>query len=92
MDVPDSSIASGWLSITVRDTGIGIAADQFEFIFELFTQADASLTRSYQGAGIGLALARSLARLHGGTIHVESRVDQGSTFTLILPVADEPVT
>jgi signal transduction histidine kinase len=92
MDVPDSSIASGWLSITVRDTGIGIAADQFEFIFELFTQADASLTRSYEGAGIGLALARSLARLHGGTIHVESRVDQGSTFTLILPVADEPVT
>ena len=92
MDVPDSGIASGWLSITVRDTGIGIAADQFEFIFELFTQADASLTRSYEGAGIGLALARSLARLHGGTIHVESQLDQGSTFTLILPVADEPVT
>lgn len=92
MDVPDSGIAPGWLSITVKDKGIGIAADQFGFIFELFTQADASLTRSYEGAGIGLALARSLARLHGGTIHVESQLDQGSTFTLILPVADEPVT
>ena len=91
MDVPDSSAASSWLSITVTDTGIGIAEDQFEDIFQLFTQGDSSLTRSYEGAGIGLALARSLARLHGGTLHVESELDRGSTFTLILPIAEAAV-
>ena len=89
-DIPNLGSAGGWLSISVADTGIGISADQHENIFELFTQADGALARAYEGAGLGLALARSLARLHGGTIQLESEPDKGSTFTLILPTTDEP--
>ncbi len=91
-EIPDAAAVSEWITISVRDTGIGVPEDQFEHIFGLFTQADGSLTRPYEGAGIGLALARSLVRLHGGTITFESIVDEGSTFSLILPVADEPIT
>jgi signal transduction histidine kinase len=88
IETPDTGGASGWLSISLADTGI--AEDQYEQIFGLFTQADGSLSRAYEGAGIGLALARSLARLHGGAITLRSQPDQGSTFTLILPITDEP--
>ena len=91
VETADTSSHGGWLIIEVKDTGIGIPADQQEQIFGLFTQADASLARPYEGAGIGLALARSLARLHGGTIHVLSEVEKGSTFSLIIPI-DAPPT
>ena len=86
-DLPKASAAAGWLLIHVQDTGIGIPEGQLEHIFGLFTQADASFSRPYEGAGIGLALARSLARIHGGTIQVQSVPTQGSTFTLILPLS-----
>jgi len=85
---PPAASVDGWLHITVRDTGIGIAEDDRERIFNLFEQADGSLTRSHEGTGIGLALALGLARLHGGTIRVEGGRDRGSAFTLIVPVAD----
>jgi CheY-like chemotaxis protein/two-component sensor histidine kinase len=76
--------------IRVRDTGIGIAADQLPRIFEMFTQLDTSLERSVSGLGIGLTLAKNLVELHGGTIKVHSAgAGQGSEFVVRLPVSAE---
>jgi signal transduction histidine kinase/CheY-like chemotaxis protein len=72
--------------ITVRDTGIGIAEDQLELIFDEFKQADGSNSRRFGETGLGLAIARKYARLLGGEITVESVLGQGSVFTLSLPV------
>ena len=73
--------------IRVQDTGIGIAADQQERIFEPFVQVRADLTRPHEGAGLGLAISRDLARGMGGDLTVESVLGSGSTFTVTLPRA-----
>jgi CheY-like chemotaxis protein len=73
------------LVFEVRDTGIGIAPQQREVIFASFRQLDIGLARSYEGLGLGLALARKLANLMDGTISVESALGEGSRFTLRLP-------
>jgi PAS domain S-box-containing protein len=71
--------------ISLSDTGLGIAADQLERVFEPFVQVDARLTRTQHGVGLGLAISRDLARGMGGDITAESTLGVGSTFTLTLP-------
>jgi len=68
------------LHTTVRDTGIGIPAEKLDRIFDVFQQADGSITRKYGGAGLGLSISRQIARLMGGDVWAESQVDRGSTF------------
>ncbi|QFS88769.1 MULTISPECIES: MHYT domain-containing protein [unclassified Marinobacter] len=74
------------VAILIEDTGIGIAADRIDTIFEPFTQADASMTRRFGGTGLGTTIARQLAELMGGQIAVTSALGQGSTFRVSLPL------
>ncbi|KXK14114.1 MAG: putative two-component hybrid sensor and regulator [Chloroflexi bacterium OLB14] len=78
--------ADSIFKIDVSDTGIGMNAEALSKIFEEFQQADSSTTRKYGGTGLGLSISRNLAHLLGGDLTVVSEVDQGSTFTLTLPI------
>jgi signal transduction histidine kinase len=71
--------------ISVQDTGIGIAEQDRDKVFEDFRQADSSVTRENGGAGLGLSICRRLAAILGGRIELHSRLGQGSTFTLVIP-------
>nr|CRH07390.1 putative histidine kinase Containing HAMP, HisKA, HATPase_c, 2 response regulator receiver domain and Hpt domain [Candidatus Magnetococcus massalia] len=70
------------LSLYVRDSGIGMSQEQVDKMFQSFSQADTSVTRKYGGTGLGLSISKRLAEMMGGTIRVESRLNQGSTFHL----------
>ena len=79
---------TGWLSLDVEDTGIGIASQHLDRIFDPFAQADASTTRRFGGTGLGTTITRQLAELMGGTISVRSTVGVGTTFTVRLPLPE----
>lgn len=80
----------GALRFSVRDTGIGIPADKLGTIFESFSQADQSTTRTHGGTGLGLSIARQLVAAMGGKLEVTSTLGQGSTFSFALPIASVP--
>ena len=73
--------------IDVADTGVGIAVDQFERIFDPFVQVQSGTTRTSEGVGLGLAISRDMARQMGGDVYVKSELGNGATFTLALPQA-----
>ncbi|WP_088228368.1 response regulator [Desulfosporosinus sp. FKB] len=72
------------LQIDVQDTGIGISEEDMQHLFQVFSQADASTTRKYEGTGLGLVISRRILGLMGGSITVDSKLNKGSTFTITL--------
>lgn len=85
-NAPDGEdAAAGWIVMRVADDGMGIAPEELDQIFELYKQAGQSANRRYRGTGLGLAVVRDLTELHGGTVTEESRVKEGSTFTVRIP-------
>ncbi len=83
-------LANGTVEIAISDTGIGIAADDHDAIFEEFRQVGTDYARKREGTGLGLTLARRFVELHGGRLWVKSELGRGSTFTFTLPV-EQPV-
>jgi two-component system, OmpR family, sensor histidine kinase BaeS len=77
----------GWVTVSVSDTGAGIAPKDLPNVFDHFYKADRSRQRGHGGAGIGLAMVKRLVELHGGTVWVKSRKGKGTTFYFTLPVA-----
>ena len=75
-----------YITIIVKDTGIGIPEDKQQMVFERFRQADKKSIRNHEGSGIGLSLVKSLVELHGGSISVQSKPGCGTEFTILLPV------
>ena len=79
----------GQAVLTVRDTGVGIPSEELPQMFERFHRIERSRGRTQEGAGIGLALVQELSKLHGGTVDVESVLDQGSTFRVTIPLGKQ---
>ena len=80
-----ASRRNGRLEVTVADTGVGIAAEDHQAVFEEFRQLGRDYTKKSEGTGLGLALTRKFVELHGGSIRLESEPGKGSTFTFTLP-------
>jgi signal transduction histidine kinase len=80
---------SGWIELSVVDTGIGMTPDQLAKLFQEFSQAEASTAKKYGGTGLGLAITRKLARMMGGDVTVTSEHGKGSVFTVILPASPQ---
>ncbi len=87
-----ASVKDEAIEVRVSDTGIGIPAEKFDTIFQLFEQVDASTQREYGGTGLGLPISKQLVELHGGTIRVESTPGEGSHFIFTLPMSHDKAT
>jgi signal transduction histidine kinase len=81
-----------WVSISIRDDGIGIPASEIHSIFEPFRRASNTTEGSISGTGLGLASARQIIEQHGGSITVDSEEHAGSTFTVLLPLDSDSAT
>ena len=79
------------LRIEVEDNGIGIKEDNLHKIFDKFVQLDSNMTRKNEGTGIGLSIVKSFVELHNGNISVESKINEGSIFTVDLPIVNEEI-
>lgn len=88
----EARLAENWIDLSVSDTGIGISPENLERLFNPFIQVDSSLTRQYEGTGLGLVLVKNLTELQGGQVRVTSTVGQGSCFTISLPWLPEAST
>jgi signal transduction histidine kinase len=86
----DTLAEGGEIRIAVRDRGVGISEQDRKHIFDRFYRADGEISKRVKGAGLGLSLVRYIVTAHGGTVECQSRVDEGSTFTIRLPIT--PVT
>jgi signal transduction histidine kinase len=82
----------GQVEVSVTDTGIGIAADDLEAVFEEFRQVGTDYAKKHEGTGLGLTLSRKFVELHGGRLWVKSQLGQGSTFAFTLPVEPWPAS
>jgi signal transduction histidine kinase len=87
-----ASLVDGQAQVAVADTGVGIAPEDHEAVFEEFRQVGTDYARKREGTGLGLALARKFVELHGGTLRVTSQLGEGATFTFTLPVTPWPVS
>jgi signal transduction histidine kinase len=83
-----TSANGGDVRIWVRDTGSGISTEDQEVIFERFKRGS-DAHRRYRGGGLGLAIVKTVAEAHGGHVELESRLGEGSKFTMVIPVASE---
>src|SRR5207344_2735204 len=85
----EATLGDSAVIVSVTDTGIGIAREDQEVIFEEFRQVGSNYAQKREGTGLGLALTRKFVELHGGKIWVESEVGKGSTFTFTLPISSD---
>ncbi len=81
-------VQSSFLRIAITDTGIGIAPEHINKLFQPFIQIDSALNRQYQGTGLGLVLVKRIVELHGGQVHLTSQLGSGSCFTIDVPCAE----
>ncbi|MGF1460904.1 MAG: PAS domain S-box protein [Leptolyngbyaceae cyanobacterium] len=87
-ETADTQTGDRYIAVSVADTGIGIGPEDLPKLFQPFVQVDSSLNRQYSGTGLGLSLVKQLVELHGGYVDVTSQLEQGSCFTLYLPIAE----
>ena len=79
------SAGTGWVALSVSDSGIGIPPEQIDNALSAFGQVDNPFTRTQEGTGLGLPIVKSLVELHGGQFAIESAVGKGTTVTMVLP-------
>ncbi|WP_181016317.1 ATP-binding protein [Pseudanabaena sp. BC1403] len=83
--IDTADTAQDYLQIAVSDTGIGIAPENIQKLFQPFTQIDSALNRQFEGTGLGLALVKRIVELHGGSVSLSSKLGVGSCFTIMIP-------
>jgi signal transduction histidine kinase len=82
-------VSDKWVTIAVEDFGVGIPGEEIDRVFDRFFRGGNELTRSVKGSGLGLTLVKQVVEAHGGEVQVESAMDQGSTFSIRLPIPKE---